>query len=213
MRVRNPTVNADQCLVKLRHTVQLNVGTYAGAVTGTSMMWKGNSIYRPSANQGDTTTNVNGYTLMFSQYRRCILHASKIVLKPVILAGTMPITYTLRPVRGSSLSGVASSFIARSLLYARHVTAANMSTGARPPILKNYMTTRKILGISKMQEGADSDYVMGTSTTDPTQQWHWEINVDTADATTLLNANANILEVDITYFCQFSDRIDILTEL
>lgn len=205
-------LRTDQRLCKLKHTVQVNVGTYAGGAAATALMWKGNSLYRPSANQGDTTTMVNGYTLLFSQYRQCTVHASKIVIKPIVCAGSMPITYTLRPVRGGTIAGPTDAFIARSLPYAKHITAANMSTGANPRILKSFIGGRKILGISKIQYGASQQYMMSTLATDPTQPWHWELAVTTADATTLLNANVNLLEVDITYFCQFSDAIDIITE-
>lgn len=184
------------------------------AATYTTAVWKGNSIYRPNAGNGDNTTMVNGYTTLFNLYKRCTVHGSKIVIKPAILAGTAPIRYVLHPVKGTAAETIANGVIARALPYTKSIIAANINTssvGLR--MMKSYMSTNKILGISKRQKNDDNEYQMESSTSDPVEPWVWQLDLETMDATTLLNANANVIDVDITYFCQFSDRYDILTEL
>lgn len=211
MRSRNPTVFSDQLQCKLKHSVKIVVST---AATYTTAIWKGNSIYRPNAGNGDNTTMVNGYTSLFNLYRRCTVHASKIVIRPAILAGTAPIRYVLHPIKGTAAETIANGVIAHSLPYTKYIVCANINTsGGHQKAISMYMPTRKILGVSSRQENDDNEFQMETSTSDPTESWIWQLDLETLDATTLLNANSNIVDVDVTYFCQFSDRYDILTEV
>lgn len=74
-------------------------------------------------------------------------------------------------------------------------------TGKGPQMVKNYMSTEKMLGRSLSTLGSNA---YGSSTADPASSWAWHIVGQVIDESTTM-ANVYVY-VTIKYYCEFSTR-------
>jgi len=205
--VQNLGGTSDRTRVRLKYTMQsaLTSITTTGAF---SYQFRGNSPFDPDfTSTGGQPANYDDWSSLYLRYR---CHASTISVHVLTSnSGTEPTSWVFAPRTVSTALTLGSFFDAASMPYAKTRLLSIYRTGASDSVFKGSMTTRKMLGLSKVEYDGRDDLTAAV-TTNPALQWFWHItgiNVDSA-----VTSEVAIL-VEITYDVEFFTRIETTIDL
>ncbi len=189
----------DRMFVALTYTAGKGLDS-GGAGSIASQVFRGNSLFDPDfTGTGAQPTGFDQWAAFYERYRvrgssmtvrvRAEVDASSTIFPMGVL---LPKTVTTLDTNYADAAGEP---------YARTKMISNQEAGY-PSTLKSYMTTTKILGLSK-REAADVDYsaLVGAN---PSKEWFWHFYIEDA-ITAGLNIKSKVY-FEVTYYCEFYKR-------
>lgn len=186
-----PLIMPDKFLTKLKYTEAIDTD---GAYTNLQWQFHGNSLYDPDAETGgQQPPGFDNFMAFYSKYR---VTGCKIRIMTVPTSGSAtPAQVALYP----GLSDTYAGSIAAAMAQPYSKSGLTVGYGSPPLVIENYMSTKRIFG---QKDISDSDYA-GTSSANPTKSWYWHLCLESFSG----NITAQQTVVELTYYCQFSERI------
>lgn len=197
---RNP-ITSDTFFVKLKYSEIRNI--IGGALTSSSYVWRGNSIYDPDFTSAGG--NVSGKTEWFGFYSDCVVLGSKCKVK--IINGTPQMMQCcLYPNRTSTGVGVGNGDL-REIPYGSTTTTGIYSSNAQnnPRTISKYFSTSKMYCVGK-SEISNNPTFWHQNTTNPSNQWFWILQCEVPATPDALSW---VQDVQITYYCMFKRRVNV----
>lgn len=198
LTIRQPSGLPDRIRVKLRYNEGLTWSQAAGALAA--------NVYRSNSLFDSDFTGVGGQPYLFDQwsafYGSYRVNGLKITAWFSMNGGggfnscMIGITHT----PSSTSFGVASQDLIQEQPYTRKKFVKMGNTSVGQAVVSSYMSTRKILGLTKTQS-QDQDYA-SLVTTSPTRQWFSHVWCFAPDGN---NIAANS-KVDLTFYVEFFGR-------
>jgi len=209
--------------------------TYTGILPGNSLMVG----YRSTASAfvAYADSYAQGYPTGLDQwaqfYSRVIVHGSavqvtlcncdipgQLVVVPVILFSTTTPAYTWgTQMTGSNWNSLVSFSTLPDEQPYKKIKYVSASGGMDKVIIKHKMLTKKLLDIKTLKDDSQNEAIINSNGsfvyTDPTiNQWGWYIAFVPTQAITVTDsgdptASLASIQVKITYFCEFNERINI----
>lgn len=169
-------------------------GHTTGAAVNYNAVVAGNSLYDPAL--ASSTQQPLGYDQLTTIYAYYRVFASKITvtLWPNANDTTGKLMLTLVP--GFQSTAQASGYDYADQPHAR--TRADFFWYNPGKKLSNFMTTKKIWGVSNIQD----DKYYAANNASPTNIWYWHININAVDGSTMTSTNRFMTK--IVYWCEFS---------
>lgn len=187
----------DRYLCKLKYTQVLDM-TPAAAATE-FWVFRGNSCYDPD--QSGAGAQPSGFDQLMGLYQKILVRGSKIVMRNMATSGShVPCKVAIYPSNDSTTPLAIDSAAAASF---SRVGITN-GYGGKNLTLKNYMSTKRMFGVSSLNDEKHS--YSHDNASNPTFPWYWHIRGDTLNGANIASYYA---EVEITYYCEFWDRIDL----
>jgi len=189
---------ADRLRVKLRYVSYL-VGTTS--VTAAYNIFNGNNLFDPD--RTGVGHQPRGFDQYATQYRNYCVYASRIKITTFNgEAGSNLITVITpaKPAAATPIDATVDLAIER-----RESKWTSTVFGGRPTVLSNYATTAAMHGESKKTIAINPDFSAPTSGAPP-NQWSWIVQVQ--DCTLGTSCDFTIY-AEITYYCEFFDRIPV----
>lgn len=168
---------------------------------------RGNDIYDPQSNNGNTSAT--GFSQWCSQtglYQEFLVHASKVKVELVNLTpvGSTPgaLNVALYPIMENNAT--VTTMDGNEQAYARTAFIGD-SSGSSKVILKNFMKTKKMIGVKDLE---DDEQNRGSYNSSPVSLnlWDWALDVTSVDDSTASTTRAIGLKTVITYYVQFLQR-------
>lgn len=192
--VKGPTVVPDRYFVRLKYVDYFNLGS---AVSYVGYVFRGNSLFDPDYTA--TGHQPMGYDQLTQLYSNYIVFGSRITIKFMNL-GTVPLRCYIIP---SNLSSTfTDSLIPEETPYSKRAICTSINAGGVCSIT-NYMTTRKMFGVSKVQDFMDNFY--SATSTNPVNTWYWQVFIQSTNGS--LGTNMVSLDVQLQYYCEFDNKV------
>lgn len=170
-------------------------GTVVGGVTNFNGIISGNNLYDPALTL--STRQPLGFDQLKQIYGYYRVHASKVSViyfgDSSGAASTPMVTLVPRNVNTPEASG----YDYYDQPYARYALSHDFYHKGRR--LTNYMTTKKIFGVTSL--GQESGYYAAIGA-GPYNEWYWHINCNTISAGTIPAADRIIIR--IVFWCEFN---------
>jgi len=185
----------DRLFTKLRYVTTQTISV----VSTQAYTFRGNSVFDPEAAVGGSQPAFfDNWAAMYSKYR---VNACKIKVS-FIAGNAVPSVATLVPTtEAAPLVGGADANALPA--YARTKVLGNIN-GTSIAYMKHFMSTKKILGLSGISQNEDVSSVV---TTNPNDQWYWQILLSAMDGISSLTGT--FLRFELTYYVEFYDRVSL----
>lgn len=186
-----------------KHKYKLNFNFGAGAATAAAVQFRGNSLYDPDATGvGLTVAGFREYMNFYLEY--CVLASS--IRWEITSNSAVSINYTVRPDYDLTNPSENGTFLPEENRYTKaYLCGATTLGNHNAKVLKNYMSTAKIYGMSP-RFIKDSPDFYGVTNSNPTRQWYWLLSgYDYSGA----SAQAAICKVTITYYAMYRKRKEL----
>lgn len=155
--------------------------------------FSGNSVFDPNyTGTGAQPANYDDWTVHYNRYRG-IASSITLVITPAALTAAGIVECILYPT--NSVDSLNSNG-ATAQPYALYTTTST----ANPVVLANRRTTKSMIG----EDVFKSDRLQAVYNADPSEEWLWNITVQSADASSTSSA---LIKVIIDYDVEFFDRI------
>lgn len=193
----------DTVVTKLRSVYNFNFN--AAALATAAAQWRGNSCYDPDFTGVGLT--VPGFREYMNFFQKCTVLGSAVRWE-VCGTSTQPIHYSLWPWYDSTTDPIETgTFKPDEQRYCRQKLCSGTTSGSNNHvILKNYMSTAKIFGVSPRMVKDEENFSHVTNTNPATgYDWYWRIvGYDSAGG-----AQTATVRIHITYYCLFRKRRDL----
>lgn len=203
---RGVSLVPDRYMCKLRY-VSVEPTRLGGAAQN-AIDFSGNSAYDPDVTGvGHQPNGFDQFTALYDKYR---VMGSSIKIWFVANESTVAAANCVVSVAPSTSAGVGTSInLLAEQARAKVKVMGSYQGRGQIAFLKHYMSTRKLMGISKAK-AADDDY-SGTcgnlgSGSSPAQQWYWLVSRTSMDESTVGHVEAL---VKITYYVAFWQRKEV----
>lgn len=193
----------DYTMAKLRYAHSETYATTGAGVMGTNT-YRGNSIYDPWTAGGGTS--VQGYAQWAQFYNRYRVYGSKITVKARQISPTSTSNSVVFLVLAPKVTSTVDLDFEDAVLdpYARKAILPLPGGGGGTPLtLKQYISTRKILGLTKNE--ASQSTLAADITGNPSKIWYWHVGLQNADKSTTSSAE---VYVEIEYYVKLYGKID-----
>lgn len=192
LALRGPTGIPDSMFVKLAYAEVFRPTVVAAQQDYT---FKGNDVFDPnSTGVGHQPLYFDQYAAIYQKYR---VFGSSIRVDLINVSGDSAVLATVVP-----HTLVTALTMEWAQEWQRSRTPRIVPIAQRYPIrVKDYTTTRKVIGANKAMMSAD-DVLTASVTTSPSNPWFWHIIVSSIDGLTFLDLYIN---VKIVYYVQFYD--------
>lgn len=209
MRRRTATISrvpgrgpfADKMSTKVRYSELISFGT--GSLTPINVyVFRGNGVYDP--NRTGTGDQPLGHDQYSALYEKFLVRGSAIKL--TMTNNTVVPTVCAVVAKNTSTTPSVWDVIYEKP-YSRVATVLSNNVLARPPMIKMYFSTKKMLGLGSVK-AENSTYVGTCTSSDPVDQWYWHICVGAFDQNSLPATNLTI-RVDLTYYVTYFSRLPL----
>ena len=215
---KSPSGIPDRIFVKLKYADHVTFPT-AGTNGCAVLNYKGNACDDPGGTNDDHKALAFGeWGNLYNKYR---VHGSKIV---------MTVSATRNTAYAPSNTDTVHDYSVANFMYYVSVKPSNNSGGSNPlsinnqcidpyvryalvgfvngggsqKTLKNYMSTKKILGVKSMDE---DDELSAATSSDPSSLWYWVITATESDGSTQSGATTHLqLLIKIDYYVELYSR-------
>lgn len=205
LALRGPTGFPDKIRVKLNYYCTLNFTL--SNLNGAYYVFRGNSLFDPEyASGGGQPYAFDQWGQFYNHYRvygssikviSCLPNSDTFENYPSMQGATLAITPS---VDINSLGTYVDAYEFREMPYTR-IKGSTMYSPIRN--LKNYMSTAKITGVSKVAVKAESDY-SANIVSNPNKQWFWVMYM--LPPTAVSNTAIWEVAIKITYYAEFYGR-------
>jgi len=193
--------------VRLKYTM-ITVLTSITTTGAFSYVFRGNSVFDPDfTGTGSQPANYDDFSAVYNQYR--VWGSSIKVHVLTTTSGTEPVLWILGPRHNSTAVTYATAMDFAAQPYVKSSLQSIYRTGAKDAVFSASMTTAKFQGLSSTEFQGRDDLTALVST-NPAEQWYWQINATNVDVT--VTSEVAIM-VELTYDVEFFDRIDTTLDL
>lgn len=194
LTLRGPTGIPDRMKMRLRYVQNVSIAPLAAHFQ--DYIFRGNSAFDPDfTGVGHQPYYFDQYSALYNKYR---VYGSSIRVDVVNQSGVMATSVIVVP--HSENTGLTSISQAAELQRARYPRIVPIAQRISV-MLKEYASTRAVLGLTKPEMEADDIYAALT-TTNPSSGWWWHVLMESVDGVTTLQVQ---LQVRITYYMEFFD--------
>lgn len=208
VKLRSFAGRPDAEIVKLKYTLNTDDFKLVGGAA-TFLQIKGNDIYKPLAS---FAYNATGYANMFAQYRRCVIHGSRIKVSAwTVVDGTWnqyPLNVVTVPCTSAQYAVYSAYTFPFQLEGVPHAKLTTYSPGSTIRSNTNWTRTAVVYAGHK-HLGEDSDainafQIVGNGTA-PVLPWYWLVGIQGwADQDISVR-----VQYEVTYYCRFMEPIAI----
>lgn len=195
--IRQPSGVPDRLFVKLKYYDNLTFVSVAPAIT--SQVYRANSLFDPDfTNVGHQPYGFDQWSALYTNY---LVRGSsiKVEVQCSVNAPGYPAIWNVLPT--ATTTTFSTQGLTEEQPYNRIRTIGGMNQGGRN-IIRHYMSTKKFIGSNGQFANGNPNY-RAAITTNPADQWFWQINMTAADLITNIN---QVCTVQITYYVEFYGR-------